>query len=177
MSHRARSLRIPLVVMLAAVSTACTTHVAQPTAMAALAPQLTVERFLQAANSRDVASMGRMFGTTDGPLMETGGTFGCMFKKIGSWFGGSACRRRTDVELQLDAIARVLRHDSYRIAREEPVFGRSTPATRVLVDLTVEGVSVPNVPFLVVQGGEGRWLVENVGLEAAMARRGRDQGS
>lgn len=64
------------------VSAACTTQVT-PGATAVL-PQLSVERSLQAANSRDLHGMGRLFRTSSGPVMETGGTFGYMFKKIGS---------------------------------------------------------------------------------------------
>ena len=139
--------------------------------VAPVAAQLSVERFLQAANQRDFDSMGRLFGTANGPAMETGSTFGCFFKKIGSWFGGNACTRRVDVELRMDAIASIIRHDDYRIAREESVAGRTSPARRVIVDLTIEGEPVNAMPFIVVRTGEGRWLVEEVPLERIMAAR------
>ena len=58
----------------AIVPARCTTQVMQPAAVA-IAPQLSVERFLQAANSRDLYGMGRLFGTPAGPMMETGSTF------------------------------------------------------------------------------------------------------
>jgi hypothetical protein len=131
--------------------------------------QLSVERFLQAANAHDIESMGRLFGTPDGPILETGGTFGCFFKKIGSWFGGTACTKRRDVEIRLDAIARVLEHDDYRIVREEAVAGRLNRATRIFVDLTVKGEEIRGVPFIVVQASGGQWLVENVDLQRVMA--------
>lgn len=114
--------------------------------------------------------MGRLFGTPDGSLMDTGSTFGCFFKKIGSWFGGTACTKRVDVELRMDAIASVLHHEDYHIVREEPVAGRTSPARRVVVDLTVEGEPITDAPFIVVQTTEGRWLVEQVPLERLMAR-------
>ena len=103
--------------MVALVS-ACATQ-QRPNELAPIAAQLSVERFLQAANTRDVEAMGRLFGTEEGPLGDTGGSFGCFFKKIGSWFGGTACAKRTDVELRMDAIASVVQHQNYRIVREE----------------------------------------------------------
>jgi hypothetical protein len=139
--------------------------------VAPVAAQLSVERFLQAANERDFDSMGRLFGTSQGSAMETGSTFGCFFKKIGSWFGGSACTKKVEVELRMDAIASIIRHDDYRIAAEESVAGRTSPARRVLVDLTIEGQRVSAMPFIVVRTSEGRWLVEQVPLERIMAAR------
>jgi hypothetical protein len=160
-----------VVVAASLLSAACTTQVWQPAAAAAVAPQMSVERFLQAANSRDLTSMGRLFGTEDGPMGDTGSTFGCMFKKIGSWFGGLPCRTRQDVEIQMNAISSVLVHQNYRIVREEMVAGRDAPTTRVLVDLTIGGRSVQSIPFEVVQAGGGRWLIQNVDLSAVMAGR------
>ena len=152
----------------AIVPAGCTTQVMQPAA-AAIAPQLAVERFLQAANSRDLHGMGRLFGTPAGPMMETGSTFGCMFKKIGSWFGGASCTTREDVEIRMDAISSILRHADYRIVRQEMVAGRDVPTTRVVVTLTINGQMVNDVPFLVVEASGGRWFVQEVDLERVMA--------
>jgi hypothetical protein len=166
---RSRAL-VPFVLTLL-VSAGCSTQ-NRPVAVAPVAAQLSVERFLQAANERDVDSMGRLFGTADGSLMDTGGTFGCFFKKIGSWFGGNACTQRTDVELRMDAIASIIQHVDYRIVREEPVAGRMSPTRRVIVDMSMpENRRVSGAPFIVVQTGEGRWLVEQVPLEQVMAAR------
>ncbi len=162
------SLRLSLLVSAVVVS-ACAPQ-AGPSDVAPVAAQLSVERFLQAANARDVQTMGRLFGTSSGPLGDTGSTFGCFFKKIGSWFGGNACTRRVEVELRMDAIASVVRHENYRIVREEPVAGRNSPTRRVLVDMTVSGRTVSAAPFVVVQTGGGRWLVEEVPLETIMGR-------
>ena len=162
--------RFGLLMLLALASAACSSG-SRTASVAPVAAQLSVERFLQAANQRDFDSMGRLFGTANGPAMETGSTFGCFFKKIGSWFGGNACTRRVDVELRMDAIASIIRHDDYRIAREESVAGRTSPARRVIVDLTIEGEPVNAMPFIVVRTGEGRWLVEEVPLERIMAAR------
>jgi hypothetical protein len=162
---RLGSLTIAAVV--SASASACSTQ-ARPSQVAPVAAQLSVERFLQAANDRDVESMGRLFGTASGPVGDTGGTFGCAFKKIGSWFGGSACTQRVDVELRMDAIASVVQHRDYRIVREEPVAGRTSPTRRVLVDFLTGSGSVSAAPFVVVQTGGGRWLVQEVPLESMM---------
>lgn len=142
-------LLIPVVVGAVLWSGACTTQrVASPGAMDGMGPLLTVERFLQAANSRDYEAMASLFGTVDGP------------------FEGE----RTDVEVQMDLISRILRHQDYSIASEGPVPGRQHPTTRVGVDLDIEGERVPDVGFLVVQSNQGRWLVEEIDLEAITNR-------
>lgn len=139
--------------------------------MAAVAPMLSVERFLQAANSRDLDAMSRLFGTDDGPVADTGGTIGCAFKKMGSWIGlGDACTTAEDVELRMDAIAQILEHDDYRIANESRVAGRSVPTTRIGVNLVIGEETVQNVPFIVVRTSEGRWLVQQIGLETITQR-------
>ena len=165
---RPRLLGLLLIVGL--TSAACSSNT-QYVPVAPVAAQLSVERFLQAANSRDFQAMGRLFGTSEGSAWDTGSTFGCFFKKIGSWFGGTACSRKVDVELRMDAIASIIQHDDYRIVREEAVAGRTSPARRVLVDLTIDGRAASGMPFVVVQTGEGRWLVEQVPLERIMAAR------
>jgi hypothetical protein len=160
---------LTIAVTLSAMVSACTTQT-MPNAVAPVAAQLSVERFLQAANDRDVQSMGRLFGTQNGPLGDTGGTFGCAFKKIGSWFGGTSCLKRVEVELRMDAIASVVQHQDYRIVREEPVAGRTSPTRRVVVDFDMGDRAVNGAPFVVVQTNEGRWLVQEVPLEAMMAQ-------
>ena len=157
-----------LLLIVALVPAACSSG-SQYSTVAPVAAQLSVERFLQAANDRDFQSMGRLFGTRDGSAWETGSTFGCFFKKIGSWFGGTSCTKKVDVELRMDAIASIIRHDDYRIVREEAVAGRTSPTRRVMVDMTIEGAPVRSMPFVVVQTGGGRWLVEQVPLEQIMA--------
>ena len=165
-----RSRSIGLLALVALSAASCTQQ-SSPSAVAPVAAQLSVERFLQAANEHDVDAMGHLFGTHDGPAMNTGSTFGCFFKKIGSWFGGKSCVKRTEVEIRMEAIASIIQHDDYQIVREEAVAGRTVPARRVLVNLTIEGDQVTNAPFVVVQTGEGRWLVEQVPLEQIMQRQ------
>lgn len=168
------SVRAAVVVVLALAAGACVTR-PSATPGAAMAAQLTLERFLQASNARDLEAMARLFGTDRGPVWETGGTLACGFKKIGSWFGGTACVEKREVEVRMDAIAQILRHEDYRVAREESVAGRLNRASRVFVDLTVNGQVISAVPFVLVRDGGGRWLVEEVDLQRVMAgaqRRG-----
>ncbi len=169
-----RMLRAVLVApTLALLSAACTTAMVQQTGAAAqLGPELTVERFLQAANNRDLETMGRLFGTADGPISDTGSTFACAFKKIGSWFGGTPCRSRNNVQIRMETIARLLAHQDYKITREEQVAGRDHPSIRVFVDLTVRGLQVSDIPFVVVQRPNGTWLVEQIGLQQLLAKEG-----
>ena len=164
--------KFALVALTFAMPTACTTVVMEGPPGGQIGAQLSVERFLTAANQRDVRAMGRLFGTADGAAMETGGTFGCAFKKIGSWFGGTSCNHKQNVEIRMDAIASILQHQDYRITTESRVSGRRVPATRVMVDLIMsDGAAASGIPFVVVQTGDGRWLVEQVDLQAVMAAR------
>jgi hypothetical protein len=113
-----------------------------------VAPVLSVERFLQAANAKDYQAMAALFGTPSGPIEGD----------------------RSDIELRMDAIARVLGHEDYRIASEAPVPGREVPTTRIGVDLTIAGEVIRDVAFRVVQNGGGRWLVQEIDLEAITNR-------
>lgn len=166
-------LRTSLGLVLAAGLSACATQPVRPAPGAGVAAQLTLERFLQATNSRDLEGMARLFGTERGPVWDTGNTFTCFFKKIGSWFDGQPCVKKRDVEIRMDAIAQVLRHEDYRIVREETVAGRLSRATRIFVDFTVNREQVTGVPFVLVRGGGGQWLVEEIDLQRVMARPGR----
>lgn len=164
--------KIAFVIVALAAPTACTTVVMEAPPGAQIGAQLSVERFLSAANQHDVRAMGRIFGTSEGSAMETGSTLGCAFKKIGSWFGGLPCVKKEHVEIRMDAIASILEHQDYRITGESRVAGRTVPATRIMVDLTTpDGTAARDVPFVVVQTDDGRWLVEQVDLQAVMAAR------
>ena len=158
--------RLILVVLLLSMGGCTTTRVVSPGEMASVAPMLSVERFLQATNERDLHSMAGLFGTADGPVIDTGGAFGCTFKRIGSWIGlGDRCSNLQEVELWMDAIAQILHHEDYVIVSESSVPGRQHPTTRIGVNMRVRGRDVSDVPFLVVQTGKGRWLVEEIDLE------------
>jgi len=155
-----------LIVALPLLLGACTTtQVVTSGEVAAVAPMLSVERFLQAANDRDLHGMARLFGTEDGPIIETGGAFGCAFKRMGSWIGiGNRCSNLQEVELRMDAIAQILAHEDYTIRSEASVPGRMNPTSRIGVDMVIRGRDVRDVPFVVVRTPEGRWLIEDIGL-------------
>lgn len=159
------------VLLLLAVA-ACTQYVVPSQSMAGTAPILSVERFLQAANAGDLDAMGRIFGTPDGAILErTGNPVTCAFRRVGSWFRlGSRCPNRQEVELRMNAIAMILRHSSYQIRGEGEVPGRMQPATRVMVDITQGSQVARDVPFVTVQTRDGRWMVEEIGLERVTSR-------
>jgi len=143
-----------------------TTRVISPGEAASLAPMLSVERFLQASNTRDLHGMANIFGTADGPYIDTGGPFGCMFKRIGSWIGlGDRCRTIQEVELEMDAIASLLQHEDYTVVSEASVAGREHPTSRIGVNFVMRGRDVMDIPFLVVQAKDGRWFIEEIDLE------------
>jgi hypothetical protein len=137
-----------------------------PSTVAATNGIVSVERFLQAASVQDLDAMAQIFGTRDGPIAaETGSTLGCAFQRMGSWLRlSSRCRSWSDIDLQMNALAQVLRHENFDIRSESNVPGRANPAIRVGVDLTQDGEVYTDVPFVVVQARSGRWHIEEIGL-------------
>lgn len=111
--------------------------------MAAVAPMLSVERFLQAINARDFDAMGSLFGDHTGPIQMD----------------------PIDLELQMSILAEVLRHQDYRIVSERRTPGRLHPTNRIGVTLTIGGRVIPDVAFLVVQTAGGSWMVNEVDVE------------
>jgi hypothetical protein len=107
---------------------------------------LSVERFLQAANAKDLEAMQGLFGSWEGPIEGD----------------------RRELELRMAAIAEILRHEDYEIVSEEREPGREHPTTRVTVTLTKGGRAITGVPFMVVRTEAGGWLVEQVDLERVM---------
>jgi hypothetical protein len=153
--------------VLAIVSTGCATS-SQPTPrMAANQPMVSVERFLQAANTGDLEAMGHIFGNASGSIADDmGNTLSCAFKRMGSWVRISQrCVTRQELELRMNVIALVLRHDLYRVRNESQVPGRQRPTVRIGVDIEQGRNRFPDVPFVVVQARDGRWLVEQIDLQ------------
>ena len=116
---------------------------------AAMAPAAAVEQFLGLATQQKFTEMGYVFGTARGPLAEQ--------------------QEPVRVQRRMQAIAHVLRHDTYSMTGVVPLPGRPE-ARRVLVQLR-RGRGTVEVPFTVVEGPGGRWLVEAVDLEAAQNLR------
>jgi hypothetical protein len=107
----------------------------------AVAPSLVVERFLQAVNARDVTTLGRLFGTRDGPIAG-----------------------RDDpatVERRMFTLASLLEHEDYTILGDQIVPGRGNEAVDIMTTLVRQGRSVA-VPFTLVRSTAGQWLVERI---------------
>ena len=138
--------------LLALMLGACTRQVVVGSSSggAGVAPSLIVEQFMKAANAKDLETMGRLFGTKDGPIANRDD--------------------RNAVEKRMFAIATELRHTDYEITGEQMVPGRSELATKVAVRLTKDDRKF-NVPFTLVRYKNDSWLVEQIGLEVLTAPR------
>jgi hypothetical protein len=104
-----------------------------------LAPLLSVERFLRAANMNDIEQMGRLFGTVDGPILRL--------------------YPRAEVEQRMFLLASILRHQDFNVAGEEIVPGRIGSAVLIRMELHFTDRTAL-VPFTVVRSRRDGWLVE-----------------
>ena len=171
--NRTNSVRRVLLLSLAALCVSgCASSRIGGGGAASIAPQLSVERFLQAVNTRDLVSMSRLFGTSSGPMGDTGSSFGCFWKRIGTLFGGDSCRKWREVELQMDVLAEILRHEDYRIMSERRVAGREVETIRLGVNLVINSRrTVQDVGFMLVPAGDSRWLVQEIEVLKITNRR------
>jgi hypothetical protein len=94
-----------------ALAGACASSTSTSTATtdSVLAPAMVVERFLRAANSNDLDTMARLFGTRDGAVAQR--------------------ESQKDADDWMFALASVLRHTDYQILNEQIVPGRRQEAT------------------------------------------------
>jgi hypothetical protein len=139
------------VLALTVLLAACSTQTVQRSSggmVPGTSPLQSVERFLSAVSARNLDGMAAVFGTADGP------------------FEGE----RTDVEIHMDLLATILEHQSYELVSERQVPGRENPTTRVGVTLTIDGEVHPDVAFVTVRTDEGRWMVQEIDLEAITGR-------
>lgn len=115
-------------------------------------PEEAVTAFLSAVNGADLQRMAVLWGTERGPSTVT-------------------VRDPRQREQRLVVMQRLLQHDSARFV-PAPSPSVPPPGRQFLsVELT-RGPRRAVVPFTVVGQRAGGWLVENVGLEAAMALSG-----
>lgn len=122
----------------------------QVVAANSVGPSLVVEQFLRAANAQEWSTLGRLFGTKDGPVAN-----------------------RDDaklVEQRMAVIGRELQHQDFDITSEQAVPGRSNEATRLIVKLRKDGKDY-NVPFTLVRYKQNSWLVEQIGLDVITSPR------
>lgn len=114
-------------------------------AASAPAPQMTIERFLRAANQNDLDTMAALFGTRDGSIAR-------------QW-------TRREVDDRMFLLASLLRHTDYQIEAEHIVPGRRQEATQFSVRMRVAQGAVV-VPFtLVLTQRSPQWLIEEIGIE------------
>ena len=136
--------KILAVVALLALSACTTRTVAQNPGANPVAATLSVEAFLQAVNARNLDAMAQLFGTYEGTLVDRGVP-------------------ATEVELQMDLLVEILRHQEYEIVSERMVAGREENVTRVGVNLMLTPTRrADDVAFVVVEARGGRWLIESI---------------
>lgn len=121
------------------------------TSVGAMQPAAAVEQFIGLAAQQRYTEMGYVFGTARGPLAEQ--------------------QAPARVTRRMQALANVLRHESFAMTGVVPVSGR--PDARLVTVQLRQGRQTLDVPFTVVEGPGGRWLVEMVDIEAALASRQR----
>jgi hypothetical protein len=122
-----------------------------PSGIGATAPAAAVEQFIGLAQQQRYTEMGYVFGTARGPLAER--------------------QAPARVTRRMQALANVLRHDTYAMTGVVPVSGR--PEARLVTVQLRQGRGMVTVPFTVVQGPGGRWLVEVVDLQPITDARRR----
>ena len=145
-----RRCRLVFVLGSSLLASACVTRAVN--ARSELAPAMVVERFLRAANSNDLDTMARLFGTRDGPI--------------------AGRESQKDLDDWMFALASVLRHTDYQILNEQIVPGRRQEATQLVVRL-VNGDLRHDLPVTLVQSKRSGWLIENVPVDLLTNRPGK----
>lgn len=160
---RRRLLAAPLVV---AALVACSSNPPARTSAGpggeGVAPALTVERFLQAANS--VAQLSTAGASSSAQMADEMETMARLFGTA----RGSVLRLypRDEVEQRMFILARMLQHHDYRLGGERAVPGRAGSAVQVMVDIQPRAGSDPvSLPFTVVRTSRGEWLIEKIDVE------------
>ena len=140
-----------IALMLAALThTACVKEQVVGGTRAGVGPALVVEQFMRAVNAKDLATMGRLFGTRDGPVSERDD--------------------RRLVEQRMFTIASVLQHEDFEIAGEQLVPGRTDEATQLMVRVKAQN-QTNTVPFVMVRYKTSNWLIEQIGIDVITRQR------
>lgn len=114
------------------------------------APEAAVTAFLAAVNSNDVARMAQLWGTDRGPSRVV-------------------IRNTQERERRLVVMQRVLLHDAFQFLATPSDQVAPAPGRRILTVELTRGDRRVTVPFTVVGQRAGGWIVEDIGLEAAMS--------
>lgn len=134
------------------VTSGCIKRVETPAVSPAntVGASVVLDQFLRAANARDLATMGSLFGTKDGPVT------GLDSKDV--------------VEARMFVFASLLAHEDYKVDREQIVPGRLQDATQLDVNITLKDKRLV-VPFVLVRTKDGKWLVEQFDAQRITAGR------
>ena len=106
------------------------------------APQVAVEQFLRAVNSKDLQAMSTVFGTKNGPARET--------------------MDRNELEKREIILACYFAHDSARVINDTPGLQGHR---EVRVELK-KGNLTRQTTFFAIKGPEDRWYVDNMDIAA-----------
>lgn len=149
--------RVAAGLALAAVVGSACTHPPAPESLAqavGVAPRQVLETFLAAANcvatvgcahqARSLETMGRLFGTREGPLL--------------------ARDPRALVERRMYALAALLRADTFVVGGERVVPGRTGEATGLEARVR-QGTRETALPVTMVRAKKGGWLVESLEVD------------
>ncbi len=136
----------PAIVLAATVLAACGGSRPTPQNPAPAAPEQTVAQFLAAANAADLERMASLWGDRRGPSNLTNTI--------------PPDQRQT----RLTIMQRLLASDEHRVLRES---NEPTGARLLQVEL-VRGTRRFTVPFTLVPARTGGWLINAIGLDAAM---------
>jgi hypothetical protein len=126
------------------LSACASSPVNQGGAQSTLAPAMTIERFLRAANQNDLDTMASLFGTREGSITRT-------------W-------TRKEIDDRMFLLASLLRHNDYTLSAEQIVPGRRDEATQYTVNLQLQA-GPAQVPFILVRVGGQQWIIEQIGIE------------
>jgi len=110
-------------------------------------PSATLSQFMDAVRQKDLAEMGRLWGTADGSAVDR--------------MGGEELQQRLEV-MQI-----YLNYESYRVVGPAPVSPGKGVRRAYQIELTRPNRCRVSFPIELVQTSRGEWLVHNVNLDQA----------